>query len=472
MANFTYRKKVSLTLILFSILIVYSSQLNAQASQTVSEIITTYNGYFKSSTSAVNPVNPDNNHDLLAFSYNGTRYSTGVNDALLAANGDGAFSTQVFKSLPLNGLTGAVSTNTKLALGQMVDGVDNGASIPPPENNMIKYLTDGANGLNLGTGVANLPAGNLSFNITNINPLSIGDGVPDILITQIADPSAGVDKYEFTNASNTTVGTVINISFSGINAVANWTADFYEASKNPPTLTATFTKTSRPVRLWAADFSYFGITAANYSSISKFIIHLNGNSDIAFIAYNEASAFITLPLTLSLFESRSEQNDVVLKWQTSSESNSDYFIIETSTDGIHFKKAGRVNATGNSTLPVNYTFSIENVSEGIHYYRLQFVDKDGSITYSKIVQEKIKNGLSIRIAPNPATEKISVMHPAGMKGDVLKICAADGKLIFLKEISSGSTKTVFDIESLATGNYILQWARPGYKSFSSVLLVK
>jgi len=81
-----------------------------------------------------------------------------------------------------------VTSNTKLALGQLYDGVDNGASNPAPVNSLALYLTDGPNGLNLGTGIANLPKGDLTFRVTNINPAAIGDGIPDILVTQIADP--------------------------------------------------------------------------------------------------------------------------------------------------------------------------------------------------------------------------------------------------------------------------------------------
>ncbi|HEY5461623.1 MAG TPA: hypothetical protein VIJ95_00060 [Hanamia sp.] len=199
--------------------------MHAQASQTVSEIITTYNTYFKSSTTAINPVKPDNSHDLLAFTFNGTRYSTGVDDALLSSHGD-AFVAEIFKALPVGSITGAVTSNTKLALGQLYDGVDNGASNPAPVNSLTLYLTDGVNGLNLGTGIANLPQGNLIFGVTNINPAAIGDGIPDILVTQIADPSSGVDNYVLVDGSGNTVGTSQNISFSGIDAVANWTEIF------------------------------------------------------------------------------------------------------------------------------------------------------------------------------------------------------------------------------------------------------
>ena len=46
-----------------------------------------------------------------------------------------------------------------------------------------------------------------------------------------------------------------------------------------------------------------------------------------------------LPVELITFDVRSiEDNRAILSWSTSSEVNSDYFLIEKSTNGIHFKQ--------------------------------------------------------------------------------------------------------------------------------------
>ena len=256
------------------------------SAQSVSEIITDYGGYWKSSASQVNAVKPDNSHNLLSFAYNGIRYSTGVNDALLQSHGD-AFVAGDYKALPVSQLTGTVNSNTKIGLGAMYDGVLNGASNPAPVNNMVKYLSDGIKGLDLGTCVANLPAGDLYFPISNLSLGAIGDGIPDMIITQVADPStSSLDSYEFTDILGNLVGNKVDIVLNNLQVVGNWTADFYEASTNPLTLQAGFTHTDRPIRLWSADLSVFGINSSNIQNIAYFKIRLNGNSDVAFVAYN------------------------------------------------------------------------------------------------------------------------------------------------------------------------------------------
>ncbi|HEY5406439.1 MAG TPA: T9SS type A sorting domain-containing protein [Ginsengibacter sp.] len=449
-----HRAKNGLILLFCTVFSITTARVNAQASQTVSEVITTFNFYWKSGFAAVNPLKPNTSHNLLAFTYNGTRYSTGVDDGLLTAHGDGNFIPEVFHSLPVLNISGSVTSNTKIALGQLYDGVDNGASTPPPKNNMAYYLTDGTGGLDLGTGVANLPQGDLNFNIANINPSSIGDGVPDILITQIADPSNGTDQYEFDNSSNVIVGHTIDISFSGIDAVGNWTGDFYEASTNPMVLTTSFTKSDRPLRLWAADFSYFGITKDNYSGIQKFKIHLNGNSDVAFIAYNVISSNITLPTTLSYFRSTQNAGNVLLTWQTQTEINSDHFDVESGTDGQVFSYLGSVPAAGNSSIPKNYSYQQNNVAAGPNYYRIKQVDTDGKYNYSQVAREIIgDNHTESFIYPNPTNGVAVVKHSPAKKGDKLGLYSPTGKKLSTQNLQPGSLETTVDLTSYPKGNY-------------------
>ncbi len=266
------------------------------SAQAVTEIITDYNGYWKSATTAMSSTRPDNDHNLLAFSYGGLRYSTGVNDALLTANGE-SFAAGDFRALEMTNFSGTLNGNTKIALGAMKDGVFNGRGATPPSRSIAQYLNDGTQGLNLGTGIANLPVGTLNFSIGAINDSLLGDNMPDMLITQIADPSGVADRYEFTDINGVRIGNYVDVNLNGIAAVGRWVADFYEAT-GATILTSGYTQTERYLRLWAADFSAFGINASNVAQVAYFRITLNGNSDIAFVAYNTKT--ITLNSTLSL----------------------------------------------------------------------------------------------------------------------------------------------------------------------------
>ena len=329
MIHFFTRKQWFLTLLTLTLGAVASAQTPAQS---VSEIITDYQGFWKSGVNAINPIKPVNSHNLVSFTHNGVRYSTGANDALLALQGQ-TFSPQQFVALPMQYFTGTPTSDTYIGVGQLYDGVNNGPSVTPLINNIPLYLNDGVQGLNLGTCVANIPSGAVNFSVTGINPNNIGDGIPDILITQIAQPSSTTDTYTFRAADGSVVGSPLNIVLTQISPVGNWTADFYRVLTNPMIIPPGFVNTDRPLRLWAADLSDFGITAANYSQISSFTVNLKGTSDLAFVAYNFATATV-VPLTPGVS---------ILKEGTYSDTNG--------------------NCIADAGDTINYTFTITNTGE-------------------------------------------------------------------------------------------------------------
>jgi hypothetical protein len=135
------------------------------------------------------------------------------------------------------------------------------------------------------------------LSVSNIQAANIGDGIPDIVVTQIADPSTTYDSYEFTDINGTRIGSALNVVLNTISPVGQWVADFYEATGST-ILSLGFTQTQRDIRLWAADFTTFGINASNISNVAYFKITLSGASDIAFVAYN--SATITVQAVLDM----------------------------------------------------------------------------------------------------------------------------------------------------------------------------
>lgn len=69
-------------------------------SQTVDYIYSNFGGYWESGVGNLNPTNPNNHHELLAFRFSSTVYSTGVNNALLDANGV-TYANTTYKALPV-----------------------------------------------------------------------------------------------------------------------------------------------------------------------------------------------------------------------------------------------------------------------------------------------------------------------------------------------------------------------------------
>jgi hypothetical protein len=437
--------------------------------QAVTGIITDYKGYWKTSLSSINTTKPDNSHNLLAFTYNGVQYSTGVNNELLASRGE-SFVAGDFWSLPVAGISGAINGNTKVGVGAMYDGVYNGAGNPAPVNDIPRYLTDGAKGLDLGTCIANLPAGTLTFYASNIKPVAIGDGRPDIIVTQIADPTGNsFDRYEFIDENGNRVGNYKDITFTSISPVANWVADFYEAKNNPMNLVGGYTQTERPVRLWAADLSEFGITSSNFSSVNNFRINLCGNSDVAFVAYNHLSMNITnvLPMQLSYFKGAVQNDQVKLSWKAEANAGSKA-IIERSKDGQAFVAIGSMIVNKEAKT---YSYNDLQPVPGNNYYRLKLIDSDGEINYSSIIQMQVSASRDISIYPNPAGSNFTVLHPASGGKTVISIYTLSGVLIHQNWPVKDSQQSRITIPNAAKGTYYIVWTN-GTISKSSQLIIQ
>lgn len=430
----------------------------------VTEVVTTYGGLWRSGNGAVVPggvtsatkstTRPDNSHMLLAFVANGVRYSTGVNDELLSFNGL-PYTQARFFALPVESLN-APTSNTKAGFGQLYDGVDNGPSTPPPARTLAGYLADGPNGLDLGTGVANIPAGAMVLTLNGIDPASIGDGLPDVLVTQIAAPSGSADVFSCVNASGNVVGNTVSVVYNGsFPIVGEWVADFYEASSSSMTLSNGFTKTARDLRLWTADFSQFGITTANAGQVKQLRIQLNGDSDLAFVAYNMQSATI-LPVELTSFTAQPAPDGAVqLNWRTASEHNAEKFIVEAG-QGERFTAIGEVAAAGNATSVRNYAFRHQPTEGGTWHYRLRQRDFDGRETFSAIravvVGAEAARG-PLTLLPNPAHDLVQVLGAA--PGTPVELLDATGR------VRRRQTSGALSVEGLPAGIYLV---RSGHRS--------
>jgi hypothetical protein len=101
-----------------------------------------------------------------------------------------------------------------------------------------------------------------------------------------------------------------------------------------------------------------------------------------------------LPVVLSSISGVQEQDNLILNWATSAETNSESFDIQRSSDAISFENIGQTKAAGNSADQQLYTFRDKNPFNGVNYYRLKQNDFDGSYEYSRIIPvEYIRGGV-------------------------------------------------------------------------------
>ena len=284
----------------------------------ITRIITNWNGYWNSTATSTTPSRqPDTGHSLMAFTYNGVQYSTGAEAAVtnvLASNAaTGTYTESNFRALPVSNIQGTVpalnSANPNLiVLGSMVDGSSTRAVATAPSVvglSVRDVLIDGIRGLNLGSGVTNLPSSSvLTFQSGTIfNNTVIDDAIPDILVSQVAAPSDdSFSVYCFTDGNGNIVGQPVQINLSGVTAVGTYKTDFFTlpatASLNTATINGSTTvgANTRDIRLVGYKLSDFGITSTNRAQAVRFKVMPSGTSDPAFMAYNRNSFEIPAPV--------------------------------------------------------------------------------------------------------------------------------------------------------------------------------
>jgi hypothetical protein len=123
-----------------------------------------------------------------------------------------------------------------------------------------------------------------------------------------------------------------------------------------------------------------------------------------------------LPVTFTSFKAIPEFNRINVNWQTATETNSDYFTVQRSSDGLEFSDISTIKskaAGGYSSKALNYSFMDELTAES-YYYRVKQTDFDGNVSYSQLTYAKISGLVNTPslVWPNPASNSINI--PAGM----------------------------------------------------------
>ena len=152
---------------------------------------------------------------------------------------------------------------------------------------------------------------------------------------------------------------------------------------------------------------------------------------------------------------------VDVKWTTIRESNTDYFIVQRSSDGVNFNEIGQVIAAGYSNNENAYAFMDNSPVVGQNLYRVVNVDKTGGSFDSQIVEVNYFRPESLSwgtVGPNPASEYLdmSFYSPKASKMSY-QVFDLGGKLVLESQIDAvnGGNTARLDVSQLNAGSYFL-----------------
>lgn len=167
---------------------------------------------------------------------------------------------------------------------------------------------------------------------------------------------------------------------------------------------------------------------------------------------------VSLPVILAGFNVKLLTNQsATLAWQTEQESNSGYFAIERSADGVQWSQIGKVNAKGNSSTVTLYSFNDKNLQDGVNYYRLKMVDLDGSAQYSDTRSVRSTLNKQVSVYPNPTTDYINVSLSASSEVNTVRLLNTAGQIMLEREPGRGTNgKVSLPVQQFHAGNYLVQ----------------
>ncbi len=169
---------------------------------------------------------------------------------------------------------------------------------------------------------------------------------------------------------------------------------------------------------------------------------------------------IAIPVELSSFSAVSERDNVILKWQTATETNNSGFEVQRRSKN-EWQSIGYVKGSGTTTEYQNYEFRDKSLESGKYWYRLKQIDFDGRYEYSKEIEVEVDIPREYSISqnyPNPFNPTTMIEYSMPEKGNVrIEIYSTTGELMKVLvdgEKEAGYHRVSFDGSQMPSGTYI------------------
>lgn len=190
------------------------------------------------------------------------------------------------------------------------------------------------------------------------------------------------------------------------------------------------------------------------------LVHFTGTNGMNPAAsLTEFKAATPLPLTLTSFTAREENQKVKLLWEVEKELDIEKYEVERSTDGSRFTSIGFVAAT-NSQGAHQYRFTDEQPATGPNYYRLKIYERFEAPHYSAI--RLVNTGIAAfkaTVQPNPVRNNTQLLLRLTTKTKVqLQLYSAQGVLVKqwpAVSYEKGEHNIPLQLGNLAPGSYVL-----------------
>ncbi len=231
--------------------------------------------------------------------------------------------------------------------------------------------------------------------------------------------------------------------------------------------------------------AWYPITSTTNETTSNYVVS-NSISSKTINEISLAGSVAPLPVELTNFKVNIFNGDVVLTWETITETNNYGFdiekkIIQGNDNSINnWTKIGFVKGNGTSNIIRNYKFTDNGIRKGRYSYRLKQIDRDGKFEYNK--EEEITLGLNPNKIvidgnyPNPFNNETVISFQLPVSGVAnIKLYNLTGKEvveILNKPMEAGFHEVRFNFGSLPSGVYYYKIIQNDKSEFKKLLFLK
>ena len=164
---------------------------------------------------------------------------------------------------------------------------------------------------------------------------------------------------------------------------------------------------------------------------------------------------------------------VLLKWNTFSETDNSYFLIEHSVDGKNFKGIGKRLSKGNTGDGHQYDYNHGEPVSGTNFYRLKMVGANGKAEHSSVRRVVFgKDRYTMSLFPNPAKNKATLMIEE-KDGEELSVRIFDGagRMVMQQLAIVKGQQSQLILEKLQPGVYAVIAVNNDGEQFNSKLVI-
>ncbi len=228
----------------------------------------------------------------------------------------------------------------------------------------------------------------------------------------------------------------------------------------------------------------YGFTWTDYNlpGISRFLKFTSkargyyvGNMGLFFSYFDSTH----VPVELTSFNGRIENNKVILYWSTASELNNKGFEIQKKNSEGQWYNIGFIIGNGTTTMSNEYIFMDSNPTIGENQFRLKQIDYNGIINFSKVLTLNYNSPLLFKLYPNypnPFNSQTTIVFYLPIDTNInIKIFNTLGEKVdqlYLSNLKAGFQRIIYNANHLNSGVYFYTTSYSTSEQRGKMLLIK